>query len=118
MDVPTYWDTDGSQESVCDPTRGHRSGASSYKAIEIDGYNFTFELTALGRYNILFYFMDSGNGIGYLRTTAVDDPTRPSVTQIVNNAVRNAASRPTAPNTPWRCGCTTGPSTNWTTTTA
>ena len=90
MDVPTYWDTDGSQESVCDPTLGQWSGASSYKAIGTDGYDFTFELTASGRYNVLFYFMDSENGIGYLRTTVVatvDDPARPSVTQIVNNVV-------------------------------
>ncbi len=91
MDVPTYWDTDGSQESVCDPSRNQWSGASSYKTIGTDGYDFTFELTASGGYNIYFYFLDTENGIGYLRTTdvwvTVDDPARPSVTQIVNGAV-------------------------------
>ena len=90
MDVPTYWDG-GSQESVCDPSRNQWTGAQSYKTIGDNGCDFTFEFTASGSYNIYFYFMDTANNIGYLRITdlwvTVDDPARPSVTQIVNNAV-------------------------------
>ena len=87
MDVPTYWDADGSQESVCDPTR---SQWGSYYELGADGYDFSFELTASGVYRINFYFMDAESGVWYLRTTAVvevDDEARPSVTQIVNSAV-------------------------------
>ena len=91
MDVPTYKDTDGSKESVCDPSRNQWAGAQSYKTIGDSGCDFTFEFTASGSYNIYFYFMDTTNNIGYLRITdlwvTVDDPARPSVTQIVNNAV-------------------------------
>lgn len=91
MDVPTYKDTDGSQESVCDPSRNQWTGAQSYKTIGNNECDFTFEFTASGSYNIYFYFMDTANNIGYLRITdlwvTVDDPARPSVTQIVNNAV-------------------------------
>lgn len=90
MDVPTYWDG-GSQESVCDPSRNHWTGAQSYKTIGGNGCDFTFEFTASGSYNIYFYFMDTANNIGYLRINdvwvTVNDPARPSVTQIVNNAV-------------------------------
>lgn len=87
MDVPTYWDTDNSQESVCDPTRRQWG---SYYTLGTDGYDFTFNLTASGTYRINFYFMDETSGVWYLRTTAsiaVNDPSRPSVTQIVNSAV-------------------------------
>ena len=87
MDVPTYWDTDGSQESVCDPTRDQWG---SYYELGTDGYDFSFELTASGTYRINFYFMDTESGIWYLRTTAVvevDDGARPSVMQIINDAV-------------------------------
>lgn len=87
MDVPTYWDTDGSQESVCDPTR---SQWGSYYELGADGCDFSFELTASGAYRINFYFMDADSNIWYLRATAVaevDDGARPSVTQIVNGAV-------------------------------
>lgn len=87
MDVPTYWDTDGSQESVCDPTR---SQWGSYYELGDDGYEFRFELTASGSYYINFYFMDTESGVSYMRTTViaeVNDEARPSVTQIVNNAV-------------------------------
>ena len=91
MDVPTYKNTDGPQESVCDPSRNQWTGAESYKAIGDNEYDFTFEFTASGSYNIYFYFMDTANNIGYLRITdvwiTVNDPARPSVTQIVNNAV-------------------------------
>ena len=91
MDVPTYKDTDGSQESVCDPSRNQWTGAQSYKTIGGNGCDFTFEFTASGSYNIYFYFMDTANNIGYLRITdvwvTVNDAARPSVTQIVNNAV-------------------------------
>lgn len=93
MDVPTYWDG-GSQESVCDPSR---PAWSSYYNLGATGHDFTFDFTASGTYRIYFYFMDNdGNdpqndkGIYYLRTTAevtVNDAARPSVTQIVNNAV-------------------------------
>ncbi len=88
MDVPQYWDND-SQESVCDPSR---DAWGSYATIG-DGYDYTFEFTASGTYRCLFYFMDSENNIYYLRTTAnvtVNDTNRPSVTQIVNNAVAQA----------------------------
>ena len=93
MDVPTYWDG-GSQESVCDPSR---AAWASYYSLGTAGHDFTFHFTASGTYRIYFYFMDNDRndpqndkGIYYLRTTAevtVNDAARPSVTQIVNNAV-------------------------------
>ena len=93
MDVPTYWDG-GSQESVCDPSR---PAWASYCSLGTTGHDFTFDFTASGTYRIHFYFMDNDRddpqndkGIYYLRTTAevtVNDAARPSVTQIVNNAV-------------------------------
>ena len=93
MDVPTYWDG-GSQESVCDPSRQAWSG---YCSLGTAGHDFTFDFTASGTYRIYFYFMDNDRndpqndkGIYYLRTTAevtVNDAARPSVTQIVNDAV-------------------------------
>ena len=93
MDVPTYWDG-GGQESVCDPSR---PAWASYYSLGTTGHDFTFEFTASGTYRIHFYFMDNDRndpqndkGIYYLRTTAevtVNDAARPSVTQIVNNAV-------------------------------
>ena len=93
MDVPTYWDG-GSQESVCDPSR---PAWASYYSLGNAGHDFTFDFTASGTYRIYFYFMDNDRndpqndkGIYYLRTTAevtVNDAARPSVTQIVNDAV-------------------------------
>ena len=93
MDVPTYWDG-GSQESVCDPSR---PTWASYYSLGTAGHDFTFDFTASGTYRIYFYFMDNDRndpqndkGIYYLRTTAevtVNDAARPSVTQIVNNAM-------------------------------
>lgn len=93
MDVPTYRDG-GSQESVCDPSR---PAWASYYSLGTVGHDFTFDFTASGTYRIHFYFMDNDRndpqndkGIYYLRTTAevtVNDAARPSVTQIVNNAV-------------------------------
>ena len=93
MDVPTYWDG-SSQESVCDPSR---PAWGSYHSLGATGHDFTFDFTASGTYRIYFYFMDNDRydpqndkGIYYLRTTAevtVNDAARPSVTQIVNNAV-------------------------------
>lgn len=93
MDVPTYWDG-GSQESVCDPSC---QAWSSYYNLGTAGHDFTFDFTASGTYRIYFYFMDNDRndpqndkGIYYLRITAevtVNDAARPSVTQIVNNAV-------------------------------
>lgn len=93
MDVPTYWDG-GSQESVCDPSR---QAWSSYYSLGTAGHDFTFDFTASGTYRIHFYFMDNDRndpqndkGIYYLRATAevtVNDAARPSVTQIVNDAV-------------------------------
>lgn len=93
MDVPTYWDG-GSQESVCDPSR---PAWASYCSLGTAGHDFTFDFTASGTYRIHFYFMDNDRndpqndkGIYYLRTTAevtVNDAARPSVTQIVNDAV-------------------------------
>ena len=93
MDVPTYWDG-GSQESVCDPSR---PAWASYYSLGAAGHDFTFDFTASGTYRIYFYFMDNDRndpqndkGIYYLRTTAevtVNDAARPSVTQIVNDAV-------------------------------
>ena len=92
-DVPTYWDG-GSQESVCDPSR---PAWASYYSLGTAGHDFTFDFTASGTYRIYFYFMDNDRndpqndkGIYYLRTTAevaVNDAARPSVTQIVNDAV-------------------------------
>ncbi len=93
MDVPTYWDG-GSQESVCDPSR---PAWASYHSLGTAGHDFTFDFTASGTYRIHFYFMDNDRndpqndkGIYYLRATAevtVNDAARPSVTQIVNDAV-------------------------------
>lgn len=93
MDVPTYWDG-GSQESVCDPSR---QAWASYYSLGTAGHDFTFDFTASGTYRNYFYFMDNDRydpqndkGIYYLRTTAevtVNDAARPSVTQIVNDAV-------------------------------
>ncbi|WP_154063891.1 hypothetical protein [Collinsella aerofaciens] len=93
MDVPTYWDG-GGQESVCDPSRPAWAG---YYSLGTTGHDFTFDFTASGTYRIHFYFMDNDRddpqndkGIYYLRATAevtVNDAARPSVTQIVNNAV-------------------------------
>lgn len=93
MDVPTYWDG-GSHESVCDPSR---PTWASYYSLGTAGHDFTFDFTASGTYRIYFYFMDNDRydpqndkGIYYLRTTAevtVSDAARPSVTQIVNDAV-------------------------------
>lgn len=93
MDVPTYWDG-GSHESVCDPSR---AAWGSYYSLGTAGHDFTFDFTASGTYRIYFYFMDNDRydpqndkGIYYLRTTAevtVNDAARPSVTQIVSNAV-------------------------------
>ena len=93
MDVPTYWDG-GNRESVCDPSR---AAWGSYYNLGTTGHDFTFDFTASGTYRIYFYFMDNDRndpqndkGIYYLRTTAevtVNDAARPSVTQIVNDAV-------------------------------
>lgn len=93
MDVPTYWDG-GSHESVCDPSR---PAWASYNSLGTTGHDFTFDFTASGTYRIYFYFMDNNRndpqndkGIYYLRTTTevtVNDAARPSVTQIVNDAV-------------------------------
>lgn len=93
MDVPTYWDG-GSHESVCDPSRQAWAG---YHSLGTAGHDFAFDFTASGTYRIYFYFMDNDRndpqndkGIYYLRTTAevtVNDAARPSVTQIVNDAV-------------------------------
>ena len=124
MDVPTYWDG-GSQESVCDPSRPAWSG---YCSLGTAGHDFTFDFTASGTYRIYFYFMDNDRydpqndkGIYYLRTTAevtVNDAARPSVTQVVNNAVAQCRQLTNARNTTWRFGSTTGRSTSWSTTTA
>lgn len=93
MDVPTYWDG-GSQENVCDPSR---AAWASYYSLGTAGHDFTFDFTASGTYRIYFYFMDNDRndpqndkGIYYLRATAeaaVNDAARPSVTQIVDDAV-------------------------------
>ena len=93
MDVPTYRDG-GSQESVCDPSR---AAWGSYHSLGTAGHDFTFNFTASGTYRIYFYFMDNDRndpqndkGIYYLRATAevtINDAARPSVTQIVNDAV-------------------------------
>lgn len=93
MDVPTHWDG-GSQESVCDPSR---PAWASYYSLGTTGHDFTFGFTASGTYRIYFYFMDNDRndpqndkGIYYLRATAevtVNDAARPSITQIVNDAV-------------------------------
>ena len=93
MDVPTYWEG-GSHESICDPSR---PAWGSYYNLGATGHDFTFDFTASGTHRIYFYFMDydrydpqNDKGIYYLRTTAevtVNDAARPSVTQIVNNAL-------------------------------
>lgn len=112
MDVPTYWDG-GSQESVCDPSRQAWAG---YHSLGTAGHDFTFNFTASGTYRIYFYFMDNDRndpqndkGIYYLRTTAettVNDAARPSITQIVNNAVDLCRQETNGSDTPapgqWR----------------
>lgn len=112
MDVPTYWDG-GSHESVCDPSR---PAWGSYYSLGTAGHDFTFNFTASGTYRIYFYFMDNDRydpqndkGIYYLRTTAevtVNDAARPSVTQVVNNAVAQCRQLTNARNTTWRFGST------------
>ena len=96
MDVPTYWwPTYGSgsnSESVCDPSRNEWA---NYCQLGEDGHDFSFEFTASGTYVIYFYFMDTTNGITYLRTKAVvsvNDDSRPSVSQIVDSTVSQARS--------------------------
>lgn len=86
MDVPVYFDG-GSQEIVCDPSRGDWK---PYHSLGTDGHDYTFEFTASGTYRIYFYFLDGDSGIWYLRTAAqvaVHDASRPSVSRIVNDAV-------------------------------
>ena len=86
MDVPAYFDG-GSQEIVCDPSRGDWK---PYHSLGADGHDYTFEFTASGTYRIYVYFLDGDSGIWYLRTAAqiaVSDTTRPSVSRIVNDAV-------------------------------
>lgn len=124
MDVPTYWDG-GSQESVCDPSR---PTWASYYSLGTAGHDFTFDFTASGTYRIYFYFMDNNRndpqndkGIYYLRTTAevtVNAAARPSVTQIVNDAVAQCRQQTNGSEYKMRCGSTTGRSTSWSTTTA
>ena len=93
MDVPTYTDTDASKESVCDPSRSTWSGASSYKTLGEDGYDFTFSFTASGSYSMYFYFMDVDNSVTYLRAevgVTIDDVNYPAVSAIVSDAVTQA----------------------------
>ena len=88
MDVPTYWDAD-TQESVCDVSRGSWINYASFDDGEA-GTDFQFEFTASGTYRTYFYFMNTDNGIYWLRAACavtVDDTARPSVSQIVNDAV-------------------------------
>ena len=87
MDVPTYWDNN-SQESVCDPSCGTWTKYSAFPADGSADFDFTF--TASGTYRTYFYLMDAASGVHYLRvlaTVTVNDPARPSVSQIVANAV-------------------------------
>lgn len=91
MDVPQYWDN-GTQESVCDPSRSAWGG---YATIG-DSYDYNFEFTASGTYRCLFYFMDTANNVYYLRTEAsvtVDDASRPAVSTIVSNTVAQAKQK-------------------------
>ncbi len=93
MDVPTYYDPDGSYESVCDPSQSQWSGASSYKTLGTSGYDFTFSFTASGTYQFYFYFMDTANSVTWLRTqvsVTIDDANQPAVSTIVSNAVSQA----------------------------
>lgn len=88
MDVPTYWDG-GEQESVCDPSRNSWINYATFSDGDA-GTDFQFEFTASGTYRMHFYFMNKPKGVTYLRTTVavtIDDPDRPSVSQIVNEAV-------------------------------
>ena len=93
MDVPTYYDSDGSgAESVCDPSR---SAWSSYYTLGSDGYDFTFNFTASGRYYMLFYYMDTTSAVYYARSNffvTIDDAAHPAVSTIVANAVAQAQS--------------------------
>ena len=93
MDVPTYYDPDGSNESVCDPSQSQWSGASSYKTLGTSGYDFSFSFTASGTYQFYFYFMDTDNGVTWLRaqvSVTIDDADHPAVSTIVSNAVSQA----------------------------
>lgn len=90
MDVPTYYDADGTSESVCDPTRGDWG---TYQTIGADGYDFSFEFTASGAFKFYFYFMDETNGITWLRkqvSVDIADSSYPSVSAIVSDAVSQA----------------------------
>lgn len=124
MDVPTYWDG-GSQESVSDPSR---QAWSSYYSLGTAGHDLTFDFTASGTYRIYFYFMDNDRndpqndkGIYYLRTTAevtVNDAARPSVTQIVNDAVAQCRQETNGSEYDMALWLHTGLLTSWSTTTA
>lgn len=88
MDVPTYWDGN-EQESICDPSRNEWGNYATFTDGDA-GTDFQFEFTASGTYRMYFYFMNTDSGIYYLRASVavtVNAPNRPSVTQIVNNAV-------------------------------
>ena len=93
MDVPTYWDG-GSHESVCDPSR---PAWASY--CNLGTAATTLPLTSRHRartaststlWTTTETTPQNDKGIYYLHTTAevtVNDAARPSVTQIVNDAV-------------------------------
>ena len=91
MDVPTYYDSDGSgAESVCDPSR---NSWGTYYTLGDEGHDFTFSFTASGKYYMLFYYMDTTNKVYYLRSNffiTIDDAGHPAVSTIVANAVAQA----------------------------
>lgn len=87
MGAPGYYDTDGSYEVLCDPTRvgGYTEACESY--------DYAFTPTASGTYRFEFNMMDTAAGVTYNRLTfniTVSDSEHPSVSQIVTNAVSKA----------------------------
>ena len=112
MDVPTYWDTNGSQESACDPTR---SQWGSYYELGADGRDFTFELTARAP--------TASTSTSWTRKaasgTCAPRPWSRSTTRPGRRSRRlstarwpSATPRRAAPSMTWPSGCTTGRSTS------
>lgn len=87
MGAPSYYDTDGSYEVLCDPTY-----VSGYTSV-CESYDYTFTPTASGTYWLEFNMMDTDAGVYYNRlkfSISINDAGHPSISAIVTNAVSQA----------------------------